>query len=91
MKIAGTELTLSAEDIEMANEAVEKLSCDFDGEDMEIGFNARFLKEMLSTLDGEIVQLQLSAPNRAGLLVPTAQDSTEDVTMLIMPMMLNNY
>jgi DNA polymerase-3 subunit beta len=91
LKIAGTELTLSAEDIEMANEAVEKLSCDFDGEDMEIGFNARFLKEMLSTLDGETVQLQLSAPNRAGLLVPTAQDSTEDVTMLIMPMMLNNY
>ena len=91
LKIAGTELTLSAEDIEMANEAVEKISCEFDGEDMEIGFNARFLKEMLSTLDGETVQLQLSAPNRAGLLVPTSQDSTEDVTMLIMPMMLNNY
>jgi len=91
LKIAGTELTLSAEDIEMANEAVEKLSCEFDGEDMEIGFNARFLKEMLSTLDGEIIQLQLSAPNRAGLLVPTSQDATEDVTMLIMPMMLNNY
>lgn len=91
LKIAGSELTLSAEDIEMANEAVENLPCEYNGEDMEIGFNARFLKEMLSTLDGDTVQLQLSQPNRAGLLVPVEQGDSEDITMLIMPMMLNNY
>jgi DNA polymerase III subunit beta len=91
LKVAGSQLTLSAEDIEMANEAVEQLACEFDGEDMEIGFNARFLKEMLSTLDGESVQIQLSQPNRAGLLVPVVKEPNEDVTMLIMPMMLNNY
>jgi DNA polymerase-3 subunit beta len=91
LKVMGSQLVLSAEDIEMANEAMEQLSCEFDGEDMEIGFNARFLKEMLSTLDGESVQIQLSQPNRAGLLVPLSKDEHEDVTMLIMPMMLNNY
>lgn len=89
-KIAGSELVISAEDLEMANEAVEKIPCEYDGEDMEIGFNARFLKEMLSTLDGEMVQIQLSQPNRAGLLVPMQQDVNENITMLIMPMMLNN-
>jgi len=46
---------------------------------------------MLSTMDGETVQLQLSQPNRAGLIVPSENESNEDMTMLIMPMMLNNY
>ncbi len=91
LKIVGSELTISAEDIEMANEAVERIPCEYSGEDMEIGFNARFLKEMLSTMDGETVQLQLSQPNRAGLIVPSENESNEDMTMLIMPMMLNNY
>jgi DNA polymerase III sliding clamp (beta) subunit (PCNA family) len=58
---------------------------------MEIGFNAKFLKEMLSTLDGDQVQLRLSAPNRAGLVIPNENERDEDITMLIMPMMLNNY
>jgi DNA polymerase-3 subunit beta len=84
-------LTISAEDLEMANEATERIACEYDGEDMEIGFNARFLKEMLSTLDGEKVQMQLSQPNRAGLVVPLEKDEKENITMLIMPMMLNNY
>jgi DNA polymerase-3 subunit beta len=90
-KVTGNELTISAEDIEMANEAVEKIPCEFEGNDMEIGFNAKFLKEMLSTLDGEQVQLCLSAPNRAGLVIPNENERDEDITMLIMPMMLNNY
>ena len=91
LKITGRDLTVSAEDIEMANEATEKINCEYDGEDMEIGFNARFLKEMLSTMDGENVQLKMSQPNRAGLLVPAENEKNEEITMLIMPMMLNNY
>jgi DNA polymerase-3 subunit beta len=91
LKITGSDLTVSAEDIEMANEATEKINCEYDGEDMEIGFNARFLKEMLSTMDGENVQLKMSQPNRAGLLVPAENEKNEEITMLIMPMMLNNY
>jgi DNA polymerase-3 subunit beta len=75
----------------MANEATERIPCEFDGNDMEIGFNAKFLKEMLSTIDGEFVQIQLSQPNRAGLVVPKENENSEDITMLIMPMMLNNY
>ncbi|PHX92795.1 MAG: DNA polymerase III subunit beta [Flavobacteriales bacterium] len=90
-KVIGNELTISAEDIEMANEAVERIACEYDGSDMEIGFNAKFFKEMLATIDGEQVQLRLSAPNRAGLLVPFENERDEDITMLIMPMMLNNY
>ena len=91
LKITGSELNISSEDIDFANEAHERLTCQYDGDDMEIGFNARFLIEMLKNLDGEEVMLEMSTPNRAGLLLPVAGDENEDVLMLVMPVMLNSY
>ena len=91
LKIAGSELQISAEDLDFSNEANERLACDYQGEDMEIGFNARFLLEMLNNLDCDSVELQLSAPNRAGILTPADKQDSEDLLMLVMPVMLNNY
>jgi DNA polymerase III subunit beta len=91
LKISGSELQISAEDLDFSNEANEKLTCDFKGESMEIGFNAKFLMEMVSNIDSEEVYLKLSEPNRAGLLAPVNGDENEDVLMLVMPVMLNTY
>jgi DNA polymerase-3 subunit beta len=91
LKINGSELHISSEDIDFANEAHERLSCQYEGEDMEIGFNARFLIEMLKNLGSEEVSLEMSTPNRAGLLLPQGGDENEDVLMLVMPVMLNSY
>jgi DNA polymerase-3 subunit beta len=91
LRIAGSELQISAEDLDFSNEANERLSCDYEGEDMEIGFNAKFLIEMLNNLDSDSVDFNLSAPNRAGLIIPTDKDKNEDVLMLVMPVMLSNY
>jgi len=91
IKITGSELQVSAEDLDFSNEANERLSCDHSGEDIEIGFNARFLIEMLNNLDSKEVEMQLSAPNRAGLIIPKDKDENEDILMLVMPVMLNNY
>lgn len=91
LKISGSELNISSEDIDFANEAHERLSCQYEGEDMEIGFNAKFLIEMLNNLGGEEVLLEMSSPNRAGLLMPQTHDEQEEVLMLVMPVMLNNY
>ena len=91
LKITGSELLISAEDLDFANEANERLACEHDGEDIEIGFNSKFLIEMLSNIDSKQVELHLSAPNRAGLILPTEQDENEDLLMLVMPVMLNNY
>lgn len=91
LAIAGSQITLSAEDLDFANEAKEQLTCSYDGEDMVIGFNSRFLAEMLNNLDSEHVVLEMSAPNRAGILLPSeAGEHGEDVLMLVMPVMLNN-
>ncbi len=91
LKITGSELQISAEDLDFSNEANERLACEHDGEDIEIGFNAKFLIEMLGNLDSNKVTLRLSAPNRAGILLPEDKDDNEDILMLVMPVMLNNY
>jgi DNA polymerase-3 subunit beta len=91
LRITPTELFISAEDLDFSNEANERLICEYEGEEMEIGFNARFLIEMLSNLTAHDVTIELSAPNRAGLIVPREKEDNEDVLMLVMPVMLNNY
>ena len=89
-KISGQELILSAEDIDFSNEATERLSCNYEGEDMEIGFNSRFFQEMLNNIDNEDVRIEMSAPNRAGLILPVDNENKdEDILMLVMPVMLN--
>lgn len=91
LKITGSELNISSEDIDFANEAHERIGCQYDGDDMEIGFNAKFLIEMLNNLSGEEITIEMSTPNRAGLLFPSIKDKNEDILMLVMPVMLNNY
>lgn len=91
LKLIGSELQISAEDLDFSNEANERLSCEHDGEDIEIGFNAKFLIEMLGNIEADKISLRLSAPNRAGILLPDDKDENEDILMLVMPVMLNNY
>jgi DNA polymerase-3 subunit beta len=91
LKISGSELQISAEDVDFSNEAHERLSCRYEGDDIEIGFNAKFMVEMLSNLGTEEVILEMSTPNRAGILLPVSDDNNEDVLMLVMPVMLNSY
>ncbi len=91
LKITGSELQISAEDLDFSNEANERLSCEHDGEDIEIGFNAKFLVEMLGNMDSEQIRLTMSAPNKAGVILPAEKDKAEDILMLVMPVMLNQY
>lgn len=91
LKLTGSELQVSAEDLDFSNEANERLSCEHDGDDIEIGFNAKFLVEMLNNISSKEVTLKFSAPNRAGLIVPSDKSDNEDILMLVMPVMLNNY
>ncbi len=90
LKITGSELMISAEDLDFSNEANERLSCEHDGEDLEIGFNAKFLVEMLGNIDSDDITIKLSAPNKAGIITPHDKDEEEDILMLVMPVMLNN-
>jgi DNA polymerase III subunit beta len=89
LNIAGSELKISAQDLDFSNEANERLNCTYEGQDMEIAFNARFLIEMLGVLDSSEIEIELSVPTRAGVLRPTDKPDHEDLLMLVMPVMIN--
>ena len=83
-------MNISAEDIDFSNKAEERLTCDYQGDDIQIGFNSRFLSEMLTNLTSSEVLLSMSLPNRAGILTPSdGLEVGESITMLVMPVMLN--
>src|SRR5699024_58451 len=86
LTLAGSELKISAEDVDFSNKAEERLTCDYNGDDLEIGFNSRFLTEMLNNLESDNIQLEMSMPNRAGILTPqNGLEEGEEVLMLVMP------
>lgn len=89
LKIAGSELTISAEDLDFSNEARERLTCNYVGDDLEIGFNSRFLMEMLNHIKTQEVILEMSEPNKAGILLPSeSSNENEEILMLVMPVMI---
>ena len=87
--ISGSELTLTAQDIDFSFEGTERMKCQYNGEDLQIAFNARFLIEMLNVSDSDEVTIDLSTPTKAGILKPATQEEGEELMMLVMPLMLN--
>ena len=92
IKLAGTLLNISAEDFDFSNKADENLECQYSGDDIQIGFNSKFLIEMLNNLESDMITLSMSHPNRAGIIRPLNEgsESKETITMLVMPVMLND-
>ncbi|NNV57496.1 DNA polymerase III subunit beta [Limnovirga soli] len=90
LNISGSELQLAAQDVDFSFEGNERMNCQYDGEDLQIAFNAKFLIEMLGVADSAEVKVELSTPTKAGIIKPTEQGDNEDVLMLVMPLMLNN-
>lgn len=90
LSISGSELQLTAQDVDFSFEGKETMGCQYDGEDLQIAFNAKFLIEMLSAAEGDEVKIELSTPTKAGILKPVEQNEGEELLMLVMPLMLNN-
>jgi DNA polymerase-3 subunit beta len=89
LTIDGDELTVSAQDIDFSISAYEKLSCQYDGDSIEIGFKSAFLAELLDNISSDEVVMELADPARAGIFLPLSNDGPEDELMLLMPMMIN--
>jgi DNA polymerase-3 subunit beta len=91
LSLKGNRLTVSAQDIDFATSAVEDMACQYNGDELEIGFKSTFMVEILTNLQSEEVSIELSDASRAGLFIPfQSKDENEDVLMLLMPMMINS-
>ncbi len=90
LTISGSELKMAAQDVDFSFEGNERMNCEYDGEDMQIAFNARFLIEMLNAAETSDVKVELSTSTKAGIIKPTESEENEELMMLVMPLMLNN-
>lgn len=90
LNINSGSLNLSAQDLDFANEATEQLACTYEGSPLTIGFNAKFVIEMLGVLEADEIKFELSTPTRAGILFPSEQNDSNSILMLVMPVMLSN-
>ena len=92
LSITADRVEISAEDVDFSNKAHENIPCQYEGEPMDIGFNAKFLTEMISNLDSEQVLVEMSHPSRAGIIFPYTEqaddEKKDDILMLVMPLML---
>jgi DNA polymerase III subunit beta len=91
LKLESNQVTVSAQDIDFSISAYEKLNCQYDGDEMEIGFKSVFLSEILANLSSGSVVFELADPGRSGLILPLEKTSEfEDELMLLMPMIINS-
>lgn len=90
LTISGSELQLAAQDVDFSFEGNERMNCQYDGEDLQIAFNAKFLIEMLNATETDEIKIELSTSTKAGIIKPIEQLENEDLLMLVMPLMLNN-
>ena len=90
LHLSENQLVVSAQDVDFSISAVERLKCQYEGDEIEIGFKSTFLQEILSIINSTEVRVELADPTRAGLFLPgTKEFDEEDVLMLLMPMMIN--
>ena len=88
--VEGSTLQLDAEDYDFSKTATERMSCEYNGQPMSIGFKGSSFIEVLSNFDCQEVIIQLADPSRAGLVLPSEQPENQDVLMLMMPMLIND-
>ncbi|MDD2277606.1 MAG: DNA polymerase III subunit beta [Bacteroidales bacterium] len=89
ISLSGNQIEVSAQDLDFSISAFERLKCQYEGDEMEIGFKSVFLIEILANISSGDIILSLSDPSRAGLLFPAINENeNEDVLMLLMPMMV---
>jgi DNA polymerase-3 subunit beta len=90
LQLTGNQMMVSAQDIDFSISAYERIKCQYEGEEMEIGFKSVFLLEILANLSSQDVMIELADPTRAGLFLPAvSENDSEDLLMLLMPMMIN--
>jgi DNA polymerase-3 subunit beta len=91
LQLTGNQVVVSAQDIDFSISAYERIPCQYEGDDLDIGFKSTFLIEILQNLQSADIVMELSDPSRAGILLPLEKDNdNEDILMLLMPMMINN-
>jgi len=90
LHLSNDEIMVSAQDIDFSHSGFEKIKCQYEGDEMEIGFKSAFFHDILENVSSGDIVIEMSNPSRAALILPFDKNSNEDELMLIMPMMINS-
>jgi DNA polymerase-3 subunit beta len=82
-------LTLSVKTPDVG-EAVEEVTCGYAGAKMEIGYNARYLLDILRTVESKDVSFMLDRNDNAGVVVPEGDEAEIKHQCLLMPLRLSD-
>jgi DNA polymerase-3 subunit beta len=85
-KLNSGQVELSATSPEIGGEAREVVPAQYDSEEIEVGYNAQYLMDILRRMDAPEVCFQLNDHVTAALLRPTEQKEGEDYFCLLMPL-----
>ena len=83
------EASISTEDPDSVTSAKENIQCEYEGENIIIGYNALFLLEVLKNQNGEDIIIKLEDSLTAGIFLSNPVHE-EETTTLLMPIRLNN-
>ena len=90
LRLTKDKIQITTEDPEKSSKAQEEIKGDFNGDDLVIGYNASYLKDILSHVESDKIIVKLKTPISAALFYPANQKEKSNLTMLLMPIRLND-
>ena len=81
---------ITTEDPEKSSKAQESVAVEYDGGELTIGYNAEYLKDVISHVQGKSVVIEFSSPISAALFSTESSEEHVDSLMLLMPIRLND-
>lgn len=90
-RITSDSILLKSNDPALCSSAREQVPCDFTGSELTIGFSANYLMEILTTLTGNEVIVNLGDAGRPGMFRPGEEPENTELVMLLMPMTVSEF
>ena len=88
--LSADECKITTEDPEKSSKAQEKISAEYEGDPIVIGYNAEYLKDVVSHVGGDEVVVELSSAVSAALFSSLQTEAQVESIMLLMPIRLND-
>ena len=90
-KVQPESVIIKASDNEYNTSGEEKLTCDFTGNNIVIGFSSTYLSDLVGVLWTDEILFKLADPSRPAVIVPSEDKPDTELTMLLMPMNVTDF
>ena len=83
------QMEISAQDLGFSIAAYEKVACEYNGDDLTIGFKSSFLTDIISNMTCETIVMKFQDARRAALIIPSEdEEDSGKICGILMPIMI---